>query len=95
MGIVFARTLHYQFYAWYFHSLPLLGAAAGLPLPALLAVCAGIEWAFNIGDAAGAGSPLSSFVLQACHFALLGALLAAPAPTPRRTVARPTSSLLK
>jgi ALG3 protein len=24
IGICFARTLHYQFYAWYFHSLPFL-----------------------------------------------------------------------
>lgn len=24
IGIVFARTLHYQFYVWYFHAVPLL-----------------------------------------------------------------------
>ena len=82
VGIVFARTLHYQFYTWYFHSLPLLCHFAQLPLAATLAVMAGIEYAFNVGDAAGAGTPLSAFVLQACHFALLGALLAAKAPLP-------------
>ena len=83
VGIVFARTLHYQFYTWYFHSVPLLCHFAGLPMAASLAISAGIEFAFNVGDETGAGSPLSSFILQACHFALLGALLAARAPRPR------------
>jgi len=81
-GIAFARTLHYQFYTWYFHSLPLLYTVAGLPLPVMVALSCGIEYAFNVGDASGAGSPLSSAVLQACHFLLLGALLAAKPPSP-------------
>jgi alpha-1,3-mannosyltransferase len=81
-GIAFARTLHYQFYTWYFHTLPLLYMVAGLPLPVMVALSGGIEYAFNVGDASGAGSPLSSAVLQACHFLLLGALLAAKPPLP-------------
>lgn len=94
-GIAFARTLHYQFYTWYFHSLPLLAAAARLPAPVIVVLLAGIEYAFNVGDAAGAGSALSSTVLQLCHFALLGALLSGPPPNPRAgvVVVRPGQSL--
>lgn len=32
IGITFARTLHYQFYAWYFHSLPYLLWKTELPV---------------------------------------------------------------
>ena len=72
VGVTFARTLHYQFYTWYFHSLPLLlWGLTDLPSWACLAVMGGIEYAFNVGDAAGAGTPLSSAVLQAAHAVLL------------------------
>jgi alpha-1,3-mannosyltransferase len=74
-GVVFARTLHYQFYAWYAQSLPLLGWAAGLPAPALVAALGAIEWAFNVGDARGAGTPASSGALAAAHAVLLGGLV--------------------
>ena len=44
VGIAFARTLHYQFYSWYFHALPLLAWQTPLPVPLRLAVMAGIEY---------------------------------------------------
>ena len=81
VGIAFARTLHYQFYAWYAQSLPALAcwAAGRAPgarrLAALAAALAAVEWAFNVGDAAGAGSPASSLALQAGHAVLLGGLV--------------------
>jgi len=31
IGITFARSLHYQFYSWYFHSLPYLMWRTALP----------------------------------------------------------------
>jgi alpha-1,3-mannosyltransferase len=78
VGIAFARTLHYQFLAWYWPSLPLLLARTRLPFPVALAVLVAIEVAFNTGDEKGAGSASSSAALQGAHFTLLAALLAAP-----------------
>lgn len=110
-GIAFSRTMHYQFYTWYFHTLVFLVAwtlasgaapwarwaaageqdgtvptrrfswawlAVGVPLAG--AALAGIEYAFNVGDAEGAGTPLSSAALQAGHAAILAALLLWRAP---------------
>eukprot|EP01034_Spumella_vulgaris_P043042 gene43042-53414_t len=49
VGIVFARSLHYQFYCWYFHMLPyLLSHARKVPLPLKLAVLLGVEVSFNV-----------------------------------------------
>ena len=58
-GIVFSRTLHYQFYVWFFHQLPFVlyfscwhgGAHRGswsIWHVWKLAVLAGIEYAFNV-----------------------------------------------
>ena len=33
VGMVFARSLHYQFYVWYFYSLPFLLWTTPLPVP--------------------------------------------------------------
>jgi alpha-1,3-mannosyltransferase len=76
IGVAFARTLHYQFYSWYFFSIPALCIFAALPRPRILnvplpfleaATLAAIEYAFNIYPA----TPLSSLVLQAGHAILL------------------------
>ena len=75
VGIVFARTLHYQFYTWYFHALPFLLWRTDLPLALRVAVLLGIEYAFNVGDATGAGTPLSSAILQQAHWLLLAAVI--------------------
>lgn len=48
IGITFSRSLHYQFYVWYFHSLPyLLWCANVLPLPMKFIVLAVTEIAWN------------------------------------------------
>ena len=74
IGVVFARTLHYQFYSWYFHALPFLLWISdrswfwkGLTL-------VGIEYAFNVFPATAA----SSAVLQLCHLIILWGLLKSP-----------------
>ena len=61
IGIVFARTLHYQFYVWYFHMIPyLLWHSVALPLAVKLFVFVSIEVAFNIYPA----TAWSSLLLQ-------------------------------
>ena len=76
IGIVFARTLHYQFYSWYFHSLPLLLWHSQLPNVVRVAVWLGVEVAFNVYPATTA----SSLLLQACHVIMISGLYLAPVP---------------
>eukprot|EP00568_Trieres_chinensis_P016891 CAMPEP_0183327710 /NCGR_PEP_ID=MMETSP0160_2-20130417/83906_1 /TAXON_ID=2839 ORGANISM="Odontella Sinensis, Strain Grunow 1884" /NCGR_SAMPLE_ID=MMETSP0160_2 /ASSEMBLY_ACC=CAM_ASM_000250 /LENGTH=241 /DNA_ID=CAMNT_0025495851 /DNA_START=142 /DNA_END=867 /DNA_ORIENTATION=- len=68
VGIAFARTLHYQFYSWYFHSVPfLLWSNAVFPFPVRVVIVGMIEYAFNVFPA----TPASSVVLQVAHLAIL------------------------
>ncbi|XP_065032038.1 dol-P-Man:Man(5)GlcNAc(2)-PP-Dol alpha-1,3-mannosyltransferase-like isoform X1 [Musa acuminata AAA Group] len=48
IGIVCARSLHYQFYSWYFYSLPFLLWKAPFPTPLRLILFAGVELCWNI-----------------------------------------------
>lgn len=45
-GIAFAKSLHYSFYIWYFHTLPILYSAAHIPWLArpLLATLLEVSW---------------------------------------------------
>ncbi|KAA8499459.1 putative Dol-P-Man:Man(5)GlcNAc(2)-PP-Dol alpha-1,3-mannosyltransferase [Porphyridium purpureum] len=72
IGIAFARTLHYQFYAWYFHTLPYLLWRGRLPFALKLAVLLGIEMAYNIYPPRA----WSSIVLHVCHAITIAALSA-------------------
>lgn len=67
IGIAFARTLHYQFYSWYFHSLPLLLLCTKLPHLMMITTMGSIEYSFNVFPA----TPLSSGVLQCSHLIIL------------------------
>lgn len=89
LGIVTARSIHYQFYTWYFHTLPLL---LFLPINVntniqndqrkynicnkLLNLCImlGIECSYSITQDDFA-SPWTSILLQVCHVIILGRLL--------------------
>ncbi|KAJ1636175.1 glycosyltransferase, partial [Pavlovales sp. CCMP2436] len=72
VGIVFARTLHYQFYAWYFHTLPFLLWHAPIPTAARLCLFGSIEAAWNIYPP----SAINAYALLGCHLALLVGLFA-------------------
>ena len=83
IGIVFARTLHYQFYSWYFHTLPyLLWHAIGsemrspIKLGCLIAILVTIEYSFNVYPS----TDLSSGLLQCAHVITLLLLWIAPVP---------------
>lgn len=76
VGIVFARSLHYQFYSWYFHTLPLLLFIAHPALHSVVAavVFVVIEICWNTFPS----TPISSFLLFASHVLLLAALWSSP-----------------
>lgn len=83
IGIVFARTLHCQFYSWYFHTLPyLLWHAIGsemlspIKLVCLVAVLGIVEYSFNVYPS----TDLSSGLLQCAHAITLLLLWIAPVP---------------
>lgn len=48
LGILCARSLHYQFYSWYFHTIPFLLVRSNVSLSYKLIVFLGIEVSWNI-----------------------------------------------
>ena len=90
VGVIFARSLHYQFYCWYWHSLPfLLWRCEALPWPLKLLALGLLEyaWSYGVDRAEGTPTRLSSVALQLAHAILLFAIWRAPAassPAARR-----------
>ena len=71
VGIVFAKTLHYQFYSWYFHAIPLLlWISPTYPVVVRVLFVGVIEYAFNVFPA----TPISSALLQVVHLLILVSL---------------------
>eukprot|EP00940_MAST-03C_sp_MAST-3C-sp2_P003212 g3212.t1 len=79
IGIVFARSLHFQFYVWYWHALPLLlwSSARRLPLVAKFAILVLLEyaWSYGLEPVEGTSTAASSIALQVAHFSLLAGIL--------------------
>lgn len=71
VGIVFARTMHYQFYAWYAHSLPFLLWQGPLPLGFKLALLAAVEIVFNMYPPRS----ISAIILTVSHIIILCSLI--------------------
>lgn len=79
IGVVFARSLHYQFYSWYFHTLPLLlWSCSRVPIAIKIAIMLAIEWCWNVYPS----TPESSKIFIAVHLGVLALLFFAP-PAPR------------
>eukprot|EP00743_Colponemidia_sp_Colp-15_P009335 GILK01010203.1.p1 GENE.GILK01010203.1~~GILK01010203.1.p1 ORF type:complete len:400 (-),score=50.72 GILK01010203.1:46-1245(-) len=76
VGIVFSRTLHYQFYSWYWHTLPYLLFCTTLPTACRLVLLLLIELVWNLYPP----SAVASLTLAAAHLTLLIYLLLSPAP---------------
>lgn len=74
VGIVFARTLHYQFYAWYVYSLPFLVCFTDLHAVVKTVLLFAVEIVFNVYPP----TSIAAVVLHACHFILLDGLAAVP-----------------
>jgi len=71
IGMCFARSLHYQFYVWYFHTLPFLLWSIKIPSVLRLLLLGLIELAWNTYPSTN----ISSAMLHACHLVLLFGLL--------------------
>lgn len=77
IGIMFARTLHYQFYLWYAHTLPFLVCYGKIWWTMRLAVLVVIEVVFNVYPP----HPLAATSLHIAHLILLISLWAPAAAT--------------
>ncbi|KAM8954100.1 dol-P-Man:Man(5)GlcNAc(2)-PP-Dol alpha-1,3-mannosyltransferase [Pelodytes ibericus] len=70
LGVMFSRSLHYQFYVWYFHSLPYLlwcTDTTALPGLAKILILGLIELSWNTFPS----TSFSSGALHLCHAAIL------------------------
>lgn len=63
IGVACARSLHYQFYVWYYHTLPALLFSTKLPTPVILLILGFVELCWNTYPS----TVLSSVTLQVCH----------------------------
>jgi len=73
VGIVFSRTLHFQFYVWYYHTLPYLLWQTQFPTEIRVMLFCVIEMMWNVFPT----QMTSSFILQLCHLIILISLLLA------------------
>jgi len=78
IGIACSRSLHYQFYVWYYHTLPALLWCTRFPTALRLIIIVLIELVWNIYPA----KAWSSYLLLCCHITILFGLLTAKIPAP-------------
>ncbi|CAA7044221.1 unnamed protein product [Microthlaspi erraticum] len=78
IGLVCARSLHYQFYSWYFYSLPFLLWRTSFPTWLRLILFVGIELCWNVYPS----TAVSSALLLSLHLTVLWGLWFAPSDYP-------------
>jgi len=95
VGVALARTLHYQFYAWYYHTIPFLlgciffgvggrvgwGGGRRGEMVVMGGVLVGVMAGIEYGFNVFPATALSSSVLQGCHALILGGLYFADVPS--------------
>ncbi|XP_047536343.1 lethal(2)neighbour of Tid protein [Vanessa atalanta] len=67
IGIVCARSLHYQFYSWYFHTLPYLLWCTNYTIIIRFLILALIEFCWNTYPS----TDITSAMLHVCHISIL------------------------
>ncbi|CAL1683388.1 unnamed protein product [Lasius platythorax] len=67
IGIMFSRSLHYQFYVWYYHTLPYIAWCTDYKTVIKLTVLGMIELCWNVYPS----TVFSSATLHICHIILL------------------------
>ncbi|CAO2208845.1 unnamed protein product [Urochloa humidicola] len=78
IGIVCARSLHYQFYSWYFYSLPFLLWKTHFPTPLRIILFLGVELCWNIYPS----TAYSSLLLLFLHISILLGIWFSPTEYP-------------
>uniref|UniRef100_A0A7N0TTJ8 dolichyl-P-Man:Man5GlcNAc2-PP-dolichol alpha-1,3-mannosyltransferase n=1 Tax=Kalanchoe fedtschenkoi TaxID=63787 RepID=A0A7N0TTJ8_KALFE len=78
IGIICARSLHYQFYSWYFHSLPYLLWVTNFPTVLRLILFAVVELCWNVYPS----TTYSSTLLLIAHLIILWGIWTAPSEYP-------------
>lgn len=78
IGVVCARSLHYQFYSWYFYTLPYLLWRTPFPTWFRLILFVTVEFCWNIYPS----NVYSSVLLLVAHLIILGGLWIAPPEFP-------------
>ena len=74
IGIICARTLHFQFYSWYFHTLPFLLWQVDMWTPLRLTILFCIEIVWNVFPS----TAVASLVLFCCHCIVLAKVWQTP-----------------
>lgn len=72
IGVAFSRSLHYQFYIWYYHSLPMILWATRYSVVVKILILGCIEYSWNEYPS----TKFSSLLLHSSHLAILFGLFA-------------------
>jgi alpha-1,3-mannosyltransferase len=70
IGLTFSRSLHYQFYIWYYHTLPYIAWSCDYNITTRLIILGLIELCWNVYPS----TVYSSLCLHFCHLILLNGL---------------------